>query len=164
MIERKYLAHYVDAAFSSTGSSTNYVRLGDDLEEFNEDLNPEVNTKKNILGENRVTHSGYAPQRNVEPYYADTSDPLYTKLNEIVQERKTGDACKTTLVDVLLNESGTVVWAYKEDCYIIPSSWGGDTTGVQIPFTVYNAGNRTRVNFDPSTKTVSAYSAPSSTP
>lgn len=44
MIERKYLAHYVDAAFSS--SAPTYVRLGKNLEEYNEELNPDVDAKK----------------------------------------------------------------------------------------------------------------------
>ena len=34
MIERKYLAHYIDAAFDMTYSATNYIRLGKDLEEY----------------------------------------------------------------------------------------------------------------------------------
>ena len=47
--ERQYLAHFIDAAFDTTYAASTYVRLGDDLEEFNEELNPEVETKKNIL-------------------------------------------------------------------------------------------------------------------
>ena len=57
MIERKFLAHYVDAAFSS--STPTYVRLGKNLEEYNEELNPDVEVTKNILGEQSVQHSGY---------------------------------------------------------------------------------------------------------
>ena len=38
MLERKYLAHYIDAAFDRTGEATKYVRLGKDLEEFSEEL------------------------------------------------------------------------------------------------------------------------------
>lgn len=59
-IERKFLAHFIDAAFSST--APNYVRLGKDLEEYNEELNPDVETTKNILGEQNVVHSGYEVQ------------------------------------------------------------------------------------------------------
>jgi hypothetical protein len=71
----------------------------------------------------------------------------------IANERKTGDDCKTTKVDVLMSDDGTVLWAYREDCYVIPNSIGGDTSGVQIPFTVYNAGNRVKGTFDLKTKT-----------
>ena len=68
------------------------------------------------------------------------------------KERKTGDDCKTTKVDVLLAEDGTVTWAYREDVYVVPNSMGGDTSGVQIPFTVYNDGNRVAGTFNMETK------------
>ena len=150
-IERKYLAHFIDASFG--GTTKNYVRLGKDLEEYNEELNPDVEVKKNILGEQSVVHNGYEVQSEVDPFYAYSDDPLYEQLALIANERKTGDACKTTKVDVLLNEDGTSVWAYCEDVYVVPNSVGGDTSGVQIPFTVYSAGNRVAGTFDAKTKT-----------
>ena len=67
MIERKFLAHYVDAAFSS--SAPTYVRLGKNLEEYNEELNPDVEVTKNILGEQSVQHSGYEAQSDVVTFY-----------------------------------------------------------------------------------------------
>ncbi len=154
-VERKYLAHYLDASFG--GASANYVRIGADLEEYEEDLSPDVEVKKNILGEQSVQHSGYEVKSEVDPYYARIGDPLFEKVYENAQERKTGDDLKTTRVDVLLNANGTVHSAYQEDCYIIPTKVGGDTSGVQVPFTVYNAGNRKRVNWDTNTNTPSDY-------
>lgn len=150
-IERKYLAHFIDASFG--GETPNFVRLGKDLEEFIEELNPDVEVKKNILGEQNVVHNGYEVQSEVDPFYAYTGDPLYEQLALIANERKTGDDCKTTKVDVLLNADGTVEWAYREDVYVVPNSVGGDTSGVQIPFTVYNAGNRVAGTWDTKTKT-----------
>jgi hypothetical protein len=149
-IERKYLAHFIDAGF---GTEINYVRLGDDLEEYNEELNPDVEIVKNILGQQKVHHNGYEVQSEIEPFYAYVGDPLFEKLADIANERKTGDACKTTKIDVLLAEDGEVTWAYREDVYVVPNSIGGDTSGVQIPFTVYNAGNRVKGTFDITTKT-----------
>lgn len=151
MIERKYLAHYLDASFG--GEETEYVRLGADLEEYNEELNPDVEITKNIIGEQRVSHNGYEVQSEVDPYYADYDDPLFEKLSEIINERKTAAGCVTTKVDVLLQEDGTVVWAYREKVYVVPSSIGGDTSGVQIPFTLYNAGERVKGNWDVTRKT-----------
>lgn len=149
-IERKYLAHYIDAGF---GTEVNYVRLGADLEEYGDELNPDVEITKNILGEQSVRHSGYEVQSNVDPYYAYTGDPLFEQLAMIANERLNGDDCKTTKVDVMLEEDGTVAWAYREDVYVIPNSIGGDTSGVQIPFTVYSSGNRVKGTFDVKTKT-----------
>ena len=150
-MERKYLAHFIDASFG--GETTNYVRLGKDLEEYNEELNPDVEVQKNILGEQNIIHSGYEVQGEVDPFYAYEGDPLFTKIAEVANKRITGDGCLTTKVDVLVNAAGEVQWAYREDVYLIPSSVGGDTSGVQIPFTTYNAGNRVAGTFDMSTKT-----------
>lgn len=158
MIERKFLAHYVDAAFSA--SSPTYVRLGKNLEEYNEELNPDVEVTKNILGEQSVQHSGYEVQADVDPfYYDDYDDALSNKIMELANARATGDKCKTTMVDVLLkpglteDAAPTVVWAYREDVYLIPNSVGGDTSGVQTPFTLYKAGNRVKGTWDVSKKT-----------
>lgn len=155
--ERKYLAHFIDAAFDTTYAAAEYVRLGKDLEELSEELNPEVETRKNILGENSVVHSGYEVTTDTDPYYYEYNDALSEKIFNIAMNRLTGDKCKTTKVDVLLKpgEDGaepTVVKAWREDVYVIPNSVGGDTTGIQVPFTIHNAGNRVAGNFDMSTK------------
>lgn len=153
MIERKYLAHYIDTSF---GEGT-YERLGKDLEEYSLELSPDVENKQNILGENSVVINGYEASSTVEPYYCDRGDALSTRLMEIAMERLTGDACKTTVVDVLLEAgadgaSPTSVWAYREDCVVVPESIGGDTSGVQIPFSIHRNGNRVKGSFDISTK------------
>ena len=154
MLERKYLAHYIDPAFSEDPSAATYTRLGKDLEEYSVELSPVVETKKNILGENSVTVSGYEVSSSVEPYYFAHDDQLGEKLMEIAMNRTTGDGCKTTVVDVLLKPGetseadSTVVWAYREDCKVVPESVGGDTTGVQIPFTIHRSGNRVKGTFD----------------
>lgn len=150
-IERKYLAHYIDESFGS--SDTSYVRLGDDLEEYNEELNPDVEVKKNIKGEQSIDHKGYDVQSDVDPYYATEGSMLWEHLADIANERKTGEACKTTKIDALFTESGTCVWAYKEEVVVIPNSMGGDTSGVQIPFTIYNSGKRVKGTFNPTTNT-----------
>lgn len=153
--ERKYLAHMIDAAFNTTYAATNYVRLGKDLEEYSIELNPDVETKQNILGENSVVVNGYEASSNVDPYYYEYDDSLSEKIWGIAMNRTTGDGCKTTVVDVLLkpgDSTTTVVDAWREDCYVVPESIGGDTSGVQMPFTIHRAGNRTQGTFDMSTK------------
>lgn len=153
--ERKYLAHYIDGAFSD--EAPDYVRLGKDLEEYSIELNPDVESKKNILGENSVVVNGYEASSTMEPYYYEYDDSLSEKVMAIAMERSTGDACKTTVVDVLLQPGveGAVpqcLWAWREDCYVVPESVGGDTSGVQVPFTIHRAGNRKKGTFDIETK------------
>ena len=159
--ERKYLAHYLDAAFDTTYAATNYVRLGGDLEEFTVELNPDVETTKNILGENSVKHNGYEASSEADPVYYQYDDALTEKMMEFAMLRKSGDACKTSYVEVLLKPAAdggkpTVVRAVREDVYVIPNSYGGDTSGVQVPFSVNYAGNRTEGTFDIETKTFTA--------
>lgn len=154
---RKYLAHYLDAAFDTTYESTDYVLLGKDLEEFTVELNPDVETKKNILGENSVSHKGYEASSTADPIYYDYDDKLSSKLMEIAMLRKDGDVCKTSYIEVLLKpaEDGSapeVVRAVREDVYAIPQSYGGDTSGIQVPVEIKFAGNRVEGDFDLSTK------------
>ena len=155
--ERKYLAHYLDAAFDNTYAATNYVRIGKDLEEFAVELAPSIDTKSNILGENSVIHQGYETSATADPVYYEYDDDLTEKLMEIAMLRQSGDACKTTYVEVLLKptEGGgkpEVIRAVREDVLLIPSSYGGDTSGVQIPFTVNFNGNRVEGDFDLETR------------
>lgn len=162
--ERKFLAHYIDSAFDTTYAATEYVRLGKDLEEFTVDLNPDVETAKNILGENSVKHNGYEASSDADPVYYEYDDALTEKMMEIAMLRKSGDACKTSYVEVLLKpgENGAepvVIRAVREDVYVIPNSYGGDNTGVQVPFSVNYAGNRTEGTFDLNTKKFTANGA-----
>ena len=155
--ERKYLAHYLDAAFDTSYAATNYVRIGKDLEEFAVELSPNIETKSNILGENSVIHQGYETSATADPVYYEYDDALTEKLMEIAMLRQSGDACKTSYVEVLLKptEGGgkpEVLRAVREDVLLIPSSYGGDTSGVQVPFTVNFNGNRTEGDFDLDTK------------
>lgn len=151
-IDRKYMAHFLDANFGK--ETTNYVRLGKDLEEYSIELNPDTETSKNILGESTFKHNGYEVTSEADPFYADTTDPLFEHLQEIVDMRHKDDNCKTTAVEVHLwdgdEEDGYV--AFLQDCYVVPTSYGGDTSGYQIPFTVNYMGERTKGKFDVKTK------------
>lgn len=164
MIARKYLAHYIDASFGE--STTSYVKLGKNLEEYNEELNPDVNVTENIWNEQSVQFNGYKSQSDVDPfYYEDYEDTLSNKLMELANTRETGSKCHTTIVDVLLKPgetdgaAPTVVWAYREDVVIVINSVGGDTSGVQTPFSIYRAGNRVKGTWDVKAKTFTASDA-----
>ena len=150
-LERKWLAHFIDAAF--TNSAPSYIRLGKDLEEYKISLNPDGEDKTNIIGESRYDLKGFKPSSTVDPYYAYEGDPLFPKLKNIVDERATGAATQTTIVDVYMKSDGTVVDAYREDVIVVPTEYGGDTAGVSIAFEIHNAGNRVKGTFDVKTKT-----------
>ena len=152
-IARKYMAHFLDASFG--GQSANWYRVGKDLEEFNVELNPDTEKKKNILGNNSFVHNGYEISADAEPFYAKVGDALFEKLQQIVDEQITDDGLKTTAVEVHLWEAGATEGsfvAYRQDCYVVPTSYGGDTSGYQIPFDVNYVGDKVAGTFNPTTK------------
>lgn len=155
-IERKLLAHFLNA--TPAEESASYYRLGKDLEEYSVELSAESETKKNILGEVSTVISSYEATGSVEPYYADKNDEIYTFLQDIIDNRKVLDDVKTDTVEVHLwesanGENSAVFVAYKETAVIEVTSYGGDTTGYQIPFTVHYQGDRVKGKFDISAKT-----------
>lgn len=153
-IDRKYLAHYINVG----EDEAIYERLGKDLEEFRAELSAQVETKKNILGETSILISGYEKTGAVEPYYAESGSGLFRKLQAIIDGDLVLDDVKTDVVEVKLWEAqeGTVFPAIREEAYIEVTSYGGDTTGYQIPFTLHYTGVKQRGTFDVSTKVFTA--------
>lgn len=156
-IERKYLAHFINAA-APGGDSPLYERLGKDLEEFSPELAAQVETKKNILGQTSVVISGYDKTGAVEPYYAEKDSALFARLQDILDEGRVLEDVKTDVVEVKLweqAEDGTYP-AIREDAYIEITSYGGDTTGYQLAFTLHFTGNKTKGRFNVTDKTFTA--------
>ena len=155
-IERKYMAHYLNAAFNTETPS--YVRLGADLEEYSPELSANVEKKSNILGQTSVTIDSYQKQGEVSPYYAEKGDPLFEKLQAIIDGDLVREDLKTDIVEVKLwgEETSGAFPAVREECYIEVSSYGGDTTGYQIPFNVHYTGVKTKGTFNPATKAFTA--------
>ena len=153
-IERKYMAHYLNANFANDDGTAGYVRLGQDLEEYSPELSANVEKKNNILGNTTVTIDSYQKQGEVSPYYAEKGDPLFEKLQTIIDGDLVLDDLKTDIVEVKLWDKDTAgaYPAVREECYIEIVSYGGDTTGYQIPFNVHYTGVKTKGTFDPATK------------
>ena len=154
-IERKFMAHFINAG---DGEAAVYERLGKDLEEFSPEMSAQVETKKNILGETSVVISGYEKTAAAEPFYAEEGSQLFRKLQAIIDGNLVLDDLKTDVVEVKLWEQaeGDAYPAVKEEVYIEVTSYGGDTTGYQIPFTVHFTGSKVRGTFDVNTKTFTA--------
>ena len=155
-IERKYMAHYINAAKS--GEEAVFERLGQDLEEFSPELSAQVETKKNILGESSILISGYEKTAAVEPFYAQSGSKLFERLQEIIDGDLVLDELKAEVVDVKLweaDETGAYP-AVKEAVFLEVTSYGGDTTGYQIPFTIHYTGEKVKGTFNVTTKTFTA--------
>lgn len=107
------------------------------------ELNPDIETVKNILGETSVKDNGFEPSVTADPYYANPDDSIYAKIKEIAMKRLKGDACKTKILEVIISpdDAGTHE-AYTENVIVKPTSYGGDTSGFAIPFEVHFDGDR----------------------
>lgn len=141
-LARKAYATYLDAAFGDKGSP-NWYLVGKDIEDMSVELNPDTESKENILGETSVTDNGYTPSVSADPYYANPTDSIYPKIKSIAMERLKGDDCKTQILEVIIEDtSATSHEAYMEDVIVKPQSYGGDTSGFAIPFDVMFDGNR----------------------
>ena len=147
-IERKYLAHFIEV------SDGTYVRLGKDLESYAPELGAQVEKTRNILGETAVNLVGYEKTGAVETYFAEAEDPLFEKLQAILDQDLTLDACKCALVEVKLwDGTGTAYPAIREEAVLEITSYGGDSQGYQIPFNVHYTGVKQKGSFDVQAKT-----------
>ena len=154
-IPRKYMAHFINAG---TGSEAVYERLGQDLEEYSVSMSAQVDNKKNILGQNTVVISGYEKTADVSTYYAASGTELFQRLQDIIDNQLVLDDLKTDVVEVKLweNAEGGKFGAVKEEGFIEIVSYGGDTTGYQIPFKIHFTGNKTFGTFDPESRIFTA--------
>ncbi|MBR4711090.1 MAG: hypothetical protein IKP10_03590 [Clostridia bacterium] len=149
-MQRKFFQNFIDA--SMNGTTPSYYRLGKDLEEFNIEMNPDTENSKNILGESTFIHNGYEISADADPFYARTGDAMFEQLQKIIDEGLQYEGCATNMIEVHLWDAGTTSGtykAYKQGIYVVPTSYGGDTSGYQIPFTVNYVGEKKSGYFTP---------------
>ena len=152
-IARKFMAHYIDAAAPEDDDQL-FELFGEGVEEFSPEMSAKVDKKLNILGQTDVFISGYEKTCEVGTYYANPRTELHDRLQNIIDEGKVMESLKTRVVDVYLWRSKLQhgYCAAMEDAYIEIKSYGGDSTGLQIPFTLHYTGNRQRGYFDPDSR------------
>lgn len=151
IIAPKYCIHAVDVSF---GGTTEWERLGDHLEEFRIEMNPDTSVTKNILGGSSFNHGGYEPTADIDPLKGVKGNKLFDKLQHIADTQGQAASCKSKLLEVHLWKSATVssdtvYEATTQDCYIVPTSTGSDTESYQIPATINLVGERTIGAFTP---------------
>lgn len=140
-LSRRHLLHFIDADFGKS-TTPKWFLIGKDIEDLSVALNPDIQTKKNIWDETVADDNGYEPSIDAETYYANTDDPIYSKLKDIAMNRLTGDDCKTKILEVVVdNKSGTYD-AWQEDCVVKPQSYGGSANHINIPYNINFDGNR----------------------
>lgn len=136
--------------FGASFDGEQWEALGKDNDDLSYELNPDTETAKNVLGETTVTFSGYEPELDMDPYYADPDRKLFTKLLEIsmmekyAEEDVKGKFAKFYFDEDQKDKESMTGDAYVQDCLIVPQSIGGDTAALGIPFNVMPMGAITK--------------------
>lgn len=142
---REALAHYLDTTFGMDHAKAVWEILGDDIEEMSVEMNPDTEQIKNILNQTKTKDNGYEPSMEADPYYADPEKKLYPKLRDIALERLKGAACRTLQLEVIVeDDEAENHLAFVQEVMVKPNSYGGDTGGFNIPFSVSEDGSRTK--------------------
>lgn len=145
-LNREALAHYLDTKFNKSVDDVEQAEfevIGDDIEDMSVEMNADTEQKQNILGQTKTSDNGYSPSMDADPFYADPEKKLYQPIRDIALERKKGDACKTLMLELVVEDTKAEKHlAYLQEVLVKPTSYGGDTSGVNIPFTVSEDGER----------------------
>ena len=143
-LNREAFASFLDTAWNkkvADASKATFEIIGDDIEEMSVELNPDVESRKNILGQTKTVDNGYEPSMDADPFYADPDKALYPKIRDIAMGRLKGDACKTLLLEVIVEDTeADTHLAYVREVLVKPQSYGGGTEGFNIPFNVSEDG------------------------
>jgi hypothetical protein len=143
-LNREALAHYLDTAWNkkvTDASKATFEIIGTDIEDLSVDMSSDVSQTKNILGQTKTVDNGYSPTLDADPFYADTDSGIYEHLRDIAFERLKGDACKTLLLEVIVEDTeASTHTAYVREVMVKPTSYGGGTEGFNIPFNVSEDG------------------------
>lgn len=143
-LEREAFGSYLDTKFNkkvADAAQAEWEIIGDDIDDMSVALNPETEQKKNIIGQTKTTDKGYSPSMDADPFYANTDSKLYPKIRDIAYERLKGDACKTLLLEVTVEDTDAANHlAYVREVMVKPQSYGGGTEGHNIPYNVSEDG------------------------
>ena len=139
-LKRSALAHFLDSAWNkkvADASKAVFEILGDDIEKMSVDMNADLSSTKNILDQVKTVDNGFTPSMSADPWYANTESKLYPHMRDIVFEQISGDERKTLMLEVLIEDTEADAYlAYLREVKVTPTSYGGGTEGVNIPFTV----------------------------
>lgn len=149
-VARKFMAHYIDAAAPEDFDEL-FELMGDGLEEYSPEMSAQVTKIRNILGETDIIISGYEKTGEVATYYADPNTELHDRLQSIVEQNKVLDSLGTRIIDVYMwkNKNQFGYPAVLEYAFIEVKSYGGDASGLQIPYTIHYTGKKHWGYFDP---------------
>lgn len=151
LIARKEFMHFVNVG---TAAEPEWELLGEGIEDLSRELNNNVETKTDILGNNSTTVTKGNQVSSFDPFKCRRDSKLFQKLYEIyTDDLELSDVEMDFLeVSVFDKVSDGVYNAVKQTGAIDLKSIGGDTTGFDMPFDVNYIGSKTKGTFTAATK------------
>lgn len=141
---------------TSGATSAEYEIIGKDIEELSRELNNEVNSFTNILGETETEITKGNQVTTCDPVkFRDDSKAskilygIYKNDSELSDVERDFIEVNTA---VPVTGSDGEYEAFKQKGAIDLKSWGGDTTGINSPFDINWIGTKTYGTFNPTTK------------
>jgi len=146
---------------SADGTTPEWELIGDKVEEMSLEMNPNVETTTDITGNTSTTLDKYEVQTSVSPMRAKKDSKTFVVLYEIVKNEKTLSDVERNFLCVNVfdktGESSTVTYAaWTQKGVIAVQSYGGGTSGLDIPFNIHWIGKKIYGTFAPGTKTFTA--------
>ena len=125
-IERKYMAHMIDTAnlCVTTETTSSWYWLGDDLEDYSIELNAEAEIERDMLGNEYIIHDYYELESDSDKFYARSGDPMFAKLQKIIDNLYTGKRCTTNALEVHMWGSPTWGGATNLESSVNPKAIG----------------------------------------
>lgn len=155
LISRKSLMHFVNVG---TSSEPEWELLGDGIEELSREMNNNVETKQDILGQTSTTVTKGNQVSSFDPFKCRKDSKLFQKLYQIYTDDLELSDVEMEFLEVSVFDEiseGTYA-AIKQVGAVDLKSIGGDTTGLDMPFDVNYIGAKVKGQFVASTKTFTA--------
>lgn len=147
LIPRKEFMHFVNVG---TTAEPEWELLGEGIEELSREMNNNVETKTDILGNNSTTVTKGNQVSSFDPFKCRRDSKLFAKLYQIYTDDLELSDCELEFLEVSVFdkvEDGKYE-AIKQTGAIDLKSIGGDTTGLDMPFDVNYIGSKTKGTFD----------------
>lgn len=142
---------------SESTTSKEWEIIGKDIEELSRELNNEVNSITNILGETSTEVTKGNQVTTCDPIkLRDDSKASKILYNIYKNDLELSEVEKEFLevnTSMPVSESQGEYEAFMQVGAIDLKSWGGDTTGINSPFDINWIGAKTYGTFNPTTKT-----------
>lgn len=150
-IKREAVMHFANVG---TVENPEWEQVGDGIEELTREMNNNVESKKDITGKTSVTVTKGNQVSSFSPFMARKESKLFQKLYQIYTDDLDLSDVEMEFLEVSVFDkiSEGVYSAIKQVGAVDLKSFGGGTTGLDLPFDVNYLGEKVKGNFAVATK------------